>query len=68
MNNFKSIRRMFVISFFVALVSQINLGLMNTEFVISAGIIIFVSFLVYYDDLNPVALGEIGRASCRERV
>lgn len=57
MNNFKSIRRMFVISFFVALVSQINLGLMNTEFVISAGIIIFVSFLVYYDDLNPVVLG-----------
>ncbi len=54
MNN---IKRYIIIPFVVALASQINLGLMNSEFVISAGIIVFVTSLVYYDNLNPVPLG-----------
>ncbi len=50
--------KMLFISLLVATASQISLGLMNSQFIISAGIIIFVAFLVYYnDDLNPVPLG-----------
>lgn len=59
MYKLKNIRRMLIISFMVAVVSQVNLGLMNSEFVVSAGIIVFVSSLGYYADLNPVPLGVL---------
>lgn len=45
---------MVLISLLVAIASQVNLGLLNSDFKVSAGIIIFVTFLFYYEELNPV--------------
>lgn len=51
--------RMIIISIIIAIASQINLSLLNTEFVLSAGIIVFVTLLFYYKELNPVILGVV---------
>lgn len=47
----------------VALASQVNLGLLNSDFKVSAGIIIFVTLLFYYEDLNPVTTGIVSGVS-----
>lgn len=43
----------------VALASQINLGIWNTDFRVSAGIIFFAIYLFYYKNLKPVQMGMI---------
>ena len=53
----KIISKMLIISVLVALASQVNLELMESEFVVSAGVILYVIFLYHYDDINPVLLG-----------
>lgn len=53
----KIIKKMFSISILVALASQVNLGLLESEFVVSAGVILFVIFLYHYDGINPILFG-----------
>ncbi len=53
----KSVQKMLFVSLSVALASLVNLGLLGSDFVVSAGIIIFVIFLYHYDDMSPVPLG-----------
>jgi two-component system sensor histidine kinase YcbA len=48
---------MFFVSLSIAFASLVNLGLLGSDFVVSAGIIIFVIFLYHYDDMSPVPLG-----------
>ncbi len=47
------------ISAIIALASQINIGILDTDFRVSAGIIFFVLFLFYYRDLQPVPMAVI---------
>lgn len=51
------VKRMFFVSVMVALASQISIGLMNSDFRVSAGIILYVIFLFYYEDLRPIPTG-----------
>lgn len=53
----KNIQKMFAISTLVALASQVNLELLESEFVVSAGVILYVIFLYHYDDINPIPFG-----------
>ncbi|WP_312907583.1 sensor histidine kinase [Tissierella praeacuta] len=53
----KHYKKMFFVSFIVALASQVNIGLINSDFRVSAGIIFFVAFLFYYHELEPVQTG-----------
>lgn len=53
----KSVQKMFLASLSIALASLVNIGLLGSDFVVSAGIIIFVVFLYNYDDMSPVPLG-----------
>lgn len=48
---------MFFVSIMVALASQISIGLMSSDFRVSAGIIFYVIFLFYYEDLKPIPTG-----------
>lgn len=48
---------MFFVSIIVALASQVSIGFMTGDFRVSAGIIFFVVFLFYYDDLKPIETG-----------
>ena len=48
---------MFFVSILVALASQVNIGLVSSDFRVSAGIILYVIFLFYYEDLKPVPTG-----------
>jgi len=48
---------MFFVSFIVALASQVNIGLINSDFRVSAGIIFFVAFLFHYHELRPIPTG-----------
>ena len=52
----KAYKRIISVSFLVALTSQISIGLMINNFRVSAGIISFVLFLLYYKDLKPVPI------------
>lgn len=52
-----NLQKMFLISLLVALASQVNLELLESEFVVSAGVIIFVIFLYHYDDISPLSVG-----------
>lgn len=52
-------RRLLLASLVVGFTSQINLGLLSPGFRVSAGIIIFVALLYYYDDLKPIPTGII---------
>lgn len=55
MNNFK---KMLLISILVALASQVDLKLLESEFTVSAGAIFFVIYLYYYgDNIKPVPFG-----------
>lgn len=57
MNYVKNLKRMFFVSILVALASQVNIGLVSSDFRVSAGIILYVIFLFYYEDLKPVPTG-----------
>lgn len=53
----ENLKRVLWIPIVVALASQINISIMNSEFVVSVGIIVLMVLLFYYDDLNPAPLG-----------
>ncbi len=50
-------KKMIFVSIIVALASQVNIGLINSDFRVSAGIIFFVAFLFYYHELRPIPTG-----------
>lgn len=50
----KKIKSMLFVAMFVALSSQVNIGINSTDFRVSAGIIFFGIFLFYNDELKPV--------------
>lgn len=45
------------VSILVGFATQINLGLLDDDFRVSAGIILFVAILYYFDDINPIPTG-----------
>lgn len=47
-------KRIFLVSLIVAVASQISIGLIVSDFVVSAGIIFLVALFFYYTDLPPV--------------
>lgn len=53
----KHLKKMFFVSIIVTLASQISIGLMSSDFRVSAGIIFFVIFLYYYKELKPIPTG-----------
>ncbi|TJX14428.1 hypothetical protein E9840_06150 [Tissierella creatinini] len=53
----KDFRRSLSASLLVGFASLINLGLLSGGFRVSAGIILFVALLYYYDDLEPIPTG-----------
>ncbi len=53
----KDLDKTLFISVLVGFASQINLGLLSGGFRVSAGIILFVALLFYFDDLEPIPLG-----------
>ncbi|KNF09001.1 signal transduction histidine kinase [Gottschalkia purinilytica] len=55
----KHLKKILGASAIVALASQINIGILDTDFRVSAGIIFFVLFLFQYKDLKPVLMGLI---------
>jgi two-component system sensor histidine kinase YcbA len=55
----KGLKKIISASILVALASQINLGLSESDFVVSAGVIIFVTFLYYYEDINSISMGML---------
>ncbi len=48
---------MFFVSVIVTLASQISIGLMSSDFRVSAGIILFVILIYYYKELKPIPTG-----------
>ncbi|OHW63305.1 hypothetical protein EUAN_01690 [Andreesenia angusta] len=50
----KKLKNMLFVAMFVALSSQVNIGINSTDFRVSAGIIFFGIFLFYNDELRPV--------------
>lgn len=55
----KHYKKMIFVSLIVALASQVSIGLMSSNFIVSAGIISFVVFIFYYEELNPIPTGII---------
>lgn len=55
----KDYKKLIFVSIIVALASQISIGLMVNNFRVSAGIISFVLFLLYYEELKPIPLGIV---------
>ncbi|MDF2675324.1 MAG: signal transduction histidine kinase, partial [Clostridiales bacterium] len=55
----KNIKRIIVASIIVAIASQFNIGILGSDFRVSAGIIFFVIILYYYKGLKPVPMGLI---------
>ena len=53
----KNFKKMIFVSIIVALASRVSIGLINSDFRVSAGIIFFVIFLFYYEDLKPIQTG-----------
>jgi len=53
----KKAKKLILISLIVGLSSQISIGLMNSDFRISAAVIFFEAFLIYYEDLKIIPLG-----------
>lgn len=58
----KTIQRYLIALLLVALASQVNLELFESDFVVSAGVILFVIFLYNYDDINPIVFGILSGA------
>ena len=52
----KDLKRMFLISLAVGISAQIHIGILESDFVVSAGILFFVT-LVYHYDVNPIPTG-----------
>jgi len=50
---------MIAVSILVAIASQINLELLDSNFVVSAGVIFLVIFLYYFEDISPIPFGII---------
>ena len=48
---------MIFVSIIVSLASPVSIGLISSDFRISAGIIFFAIFLFYYEDLKPIETG-----------
>ncbi|AFS77610.1 signal transduction histidine kinase [Gottschalkia acidurici 9a] len=59
MSNLKHLKRIIGASIIVALASQINIGILNTDFRVSAGIIFFALFLFHYKDMKPIPMSLI---------
>jgi two-component system sensor histidine kinase YcbA len=55
----RNYKKLIFVSIIVALASQISIGLMVNNFRASAGIISFVLFLLYYEELKPIPLGIV---------
>lgn len=55
----KDMPKMIAVSILVAIASQVNLELLESNFVVSAGVIFLVIFLYHYEDINPVPFGII---------
>nr|WP_144275990.1 ATP-binding protein [Gottschalkia acidurici] len=55
----KHLKRIIGASIIVALASQINIGILNTDFRVSAGIIFFALFLFHYKDMKPIPMSLI---------
>ena len=53
----KNFKKMIFVSIIIALSSQVGIGLISSDFRISAGIMFFMIFLFYYEDLNPIQTG-----------
>lgn len=53
----KHYKKITLVSIIVALASQISIGLMNSDFRVSAGIISFIVLLFYYEELKPIPVG-----------
>ncbi|MBU5425558.1 ATP-binding protein [Tissierella pigra] len=53
----KDYKKMIFVSLVVAVASQVGLGLISSDFIVSAGIISFMLFLFYYEDLKPIPTG-----------
>lgn len=51
--------KMLIALVLVALASQINLELFESDFVVSAGVIVFVIFLFYYEKFIPIIFGTL---------
>lgn len=58
----KTIQKMFIVSILVALASQVNLELLESDFVVSAGVILYVIFLYHYENISPIPLGILSGA------
>lgn len=59
----KYFKRIIGASTLVAIASQINIGILNTDFRVSAGIIFFAIYLFYYKDLKPIQMGLVSGIS-----
>lgn len=55
----KKLKKLIVLPLIVGLASQISIGVVNSDFRISAGVILFVTFIMYYDDLNLAHFGAL---------
>lgn len=55
----KNFKKMFGISIIVALAAQVNLGLFESDFVVSAGIIIFTAYLYYNESISSIPMGVL---------
>ncbi|WMM25476.1 sensor histidine kinase [Tissierella sp. MB52-C2] len=53
----KDYKKMIFVSLVVAVASQVGVGLISSNFIVSAGIISFMLFLFYYEDLKPIPTG-----------
>lgn len=60
LNNLKeNMQKMIIALILVALASQINLELFESDFVVSAGVVLFVIFLFYYEKFIPIIFGTL---------
>ncbi|NLK43520.1 MAG: sensor histidine kinase, partial [Tissierellia bacterium] len=53
----KKVQKLILISLIVGLSSEISIGLMNSDFRISAAVIFFQAFIIYYEDLRIIPTG-----------
>lgn len=59
----KKAEKLILVSLIVGFFSQISVGLMNSDFRISAGVIFFEAFLIYYEDLKALPTGLLSGIS-----
>lgn len=56
MRDLRDIKKMLFISLVVGIVAQIHIGIKDSDFIVSAGILLFVT-LVYHYEVNPIPTG-----------